>query len=151
MERIPSFSVDHTKLQKGMYISRIDAPDIVTYDIRMKLPNQGDYFSTGGMHTLEHIFATYARNSSVKNHVVYVGPMGCRTGFYLIVKALLHHDAITLVQSAMAFVAGFEGEIPGASEVECGNWQDQNLGEARIVATDMQQVLQGWTPQMLSY
>ncbi|MFV0350790.1 MAG: S-ribosylhomocysteine lyase [Oscillospiraceae bacterium] len=151
MERIPSFSVDHTNLQKGMYISRIDAPDIITYDLRMKRPNKGDYLSTGGMHTLEHIFATYARNGAYKDSVIYVGPMGCRTGFYLITRGLPHTDAIRLVQEAMDFVATFEGDIPGASAPECGNYADQNLPEARAVAADMALVLQGWTEDALAY
>lgn len=149
MERIPSFSVDHTKLGKGMYISRVDAPDIITYDIRMKVPNAGDYFSTGGIHTFEHIFATFARNSQFKEQVVYVGPMGCRTGFYLITRGLPHKDAIALAQQAMAFVADFTGPIPGASAIECGNWQDQNLAEAKTVAADMRQVLNGWGEEKL--
>lgn len=151
MERIPSFSVDHTNLQKGMYISRIDAPDIITYDLRMKRPNKGDYLSTGGMHTLEHIFATYARNGAYKDSVIYVGPMGCRTGFYLITRGLPHTDAIRLVQVAMDFVATFEGDIPGASAPECGNYADQNLSEARAVAADMALVLQGWAEDALAY
>ena len=83
MERIASFCVDHTKLDRGMYLSRQDG-DVLTWDIRMKKPNQGDYLTTGAAHTLEHLFATYARNSAYKDGVIYVGPMGCRTGFYLL-------------------------------------------------------------------
>ena len=82
MERIASFCVDHTRLERGMYLSRQDG-DVLTWDIRMKKPNQGDYLTTAAAHTLEHLFATYARNSAVKDGVIYVGPMGCRTGFYL--------------------------------------------------------------------
>ena len=82
MERIASFCVDHTKLDRGMYLSRQDG-DVLTWDIRMKKPNQGDYLSTAAAHTLEHLFATYARNSAFQDGVIYVGPMGCRTGFYL--------------------------------------------------------------------
>ena len=85
MEKIASFTIDHNKLQKGMYISRIDG-DIVTYDIRMKKPNNNDFLSTGQMHTFEHLFATYARNTEFKDNVIYVGPMGCRTGFYFLVR-----------------------------------------------------------------
>ncbi len=87
MERIASFCVDHTKLGRGMYLSRQDG-DVLTWDIRMKKPNHGDYLSTGAAHTLEHLFATYARNSQYKDGVVYVGPMGCRTGFYLLTRGL---------------------------------------------------------------
>lgn len=151
MERIPSFSVDHTDLQKGMYISRVDAPDIITYDIRMKRPNKGDYLSTGGMHTFEHLFATFARNAPQKEQVIYVGPMGCRTGFYLITRGLPHAEAIALVQQSFAFIAAFEGDIPGASEAECGNYADQNLPEARALAADMAGVLANWTEGDLAY
>lgn len=151
MERIPSFSVDHTKLTKGMYISRIDAPEIITYDIRMKVPNQGDYMDTGSMHTMEHIFATFARNSQWKDSVIYVGPMGCRTGFYLITRNLPHKEAIALVNSALEYISTFSGEIPGASAAECGNWQDQNLDEAKNIAKDMIPILENWTESKLAY
>ena len=87
MERIASFCVDHTKLDRGMYLSRQDG-DVLTWDIRMKKPNHGDYLTTGAAHTLEHLFATYARNSAFKDSVIYVGPMGCRTGFYLLTRGL---------------------------------------------------------------
>ena len=90
MERIASFCVDHTRLERGMYLSRQDG-DVLTWDIRMKKPNQGDYLTTAAAHTLEHLFATYARNSAVKDGVIYVGPMGCRTGFYLLTRGLTHH------------------------------------------------------------
>lgn len=100
MERIASFCVDHTKLDRGMYLSRQDG-DVLTWDIRMKKPNQGDYLTTGAAHTLEHLFATYARNSAVKDGVIYVGPMGCRTGFYLQLK--LGSTAPALLSSAYSF------------------------------------------------
>ena len=151
MERIPSFTVDHTTLQKGMYISRLDPPDTYTYDIRMKLPNQGDYLSTGAMHTFEHLFATYARNSRWKHEVIYVGPMGCRTGFYLITRGLSHPEAIKLVQASMEFIRDFEGDIPGASPVECGNYRDQDLPAAKALAADMATILAHWNEKQLQY
>lgn len=151
MERIASFTVDHLTLQKGMYISRVDCGDIVTYDIRMKRPNNEDYLGTGGLHTFEHLFATHARNSAWKEHVVYVGPMGCRTGFYLITKALPHADALQLVQQSLAFIQGFSGDIPGATAIECGNYLDQDLDEARAVAQDMAAVLQNWDETQMTY
>ncbi len=114
LQRIASFSVDHTRLQKGMYTSRVDG-DVVTYDIRMKRPNQGDYLSCGALHTFEHLFATYARSSCYQDGVLYVGPMGCRTGFYLLVRGLSQQQAIDLVRESFAFIAGFEGDIPGAA------------------------------------
>ena len=113
MQKIASFTVNHDTLEKGMYISRIDG-DIVTYDIRMKKPNGGDYFHMSAAHTLEHLFATYARNSGCAKDVIYVGPMGCRTGFYLLLRdGVAYEDAIQLVKESMAFVRDFEGEIPG--------------------------------------
>ena len=98
MKTIASFTVDHDRLEKGMYVSRIDG-DAVTYDVRMKKPNAGDYLSDGAMHTFEHLFATYARNSQWADSVLYVGPMGCRTGFYLLLRdSVSRSDALRLVQ-----------------------------------------------------
>jgi S-ribosylhomocysteine lyase len=117
MKKIASFTVNHDVLEKGMYISRIDG-DVVTYDVRMKKPNGGDYFQMSAAHTLEHLFATYARNSKFGDKVVYVGPMGCRTGFYLLTRAELSHaQAIELVKESMAFAANFVGEIPGTTKI----------------------------------
>ena len=101
MERIASFCVDHTKLDRGMYLSRQDG-DVLTWDIRMKKPNQGDYLSTAAAHTLEHLFATYARNSAFQDGVIYVGPMGCRTGFYLLTRGLTPAQALELPWSPSA-------------------------------------------------
>ena len=151
MQRIASFCVNHTKLERGMYLSRRDG-DVVTYDIRMKRPNGGDYLAVPAAHTIEHLFATYARNSAVKEQVVYVGPMGCRTGFYLLVRdSLPHEKAIELVRESFAFIAGYEGDIPGASERECGNWREQDLDGARREAAAMLPVLAHWTPADLAY
>ena len=125
MERIASFCVDHTKLDRGMYLSRQDG-DVLTWDIRMKKPNQGDYLSTAAAHTLEHLFATYARNSAFQDGVIYVGPMGCRTGFYLLTRGLTPAQALELTVESFRFMAAFEGAVPGASEVECGNYRDMD-------------------------
>ena len=134
MERIASFCVDHTKLDRGMYLSRQDG-DVLTWDIRMKRPNHGDYLSTGAAHTLEHLFATYARNSAFKDSVIYVGPMGCRTGFYLVVFGeVTSEEILPLVRELFEFVAGFEGDVPGAAPEECGNYLDQNLPMANWLA-----------------
>ena len=124
MERIASFCVDHTTLMPGMYLSRRDGAEgeILTWDIRMKQPNKGSYLSPAAAHTLEHLFATYARNSKYSKGVVYVGPMGCLTGFYLVTTGLTPAEALELTRSAFAWMAEFEGEIPGASAVECGNY-----------------------------
>lgn len=151
MERIASFCVDHTKLDRGMYISRVDG-DVVTYDIRMKKPNQGDYLAVPAAHTIEHLFATYARNSALGNQVVYVGPMGCRTGFYLLVRdSISHEQALQLVRDSFAFIAQFEGAIPGASEVECGNYREQDLAGAKAEALAMLPVLEGWSTEQMQY
>jgi S-ribosylhomocysteine lyase len=151
MKKIASFTVNHDKLQKGMYISRIDG-DVVTYDVRMKLPNGGDYFDMASAHTLEHLFATYARNSQHADDVVYVGPMGCRTGFYMLLRdSVSFADAIALVQESMAFIAQYAGEIPGNTRAECGNYLDHNLAGARALGADMVAVLRDWTVEKLNY
>ena len=150
MERIASFCVDHTRLERGMYISRVDG-DVVTYDIRMKKPNQGDYLANGALHTIEHLFATYARNSVYGPGVIYVGPMGCRTGFYLLTRGLSHADAIRLVQDSFRFMADYAGDIPGASEIECGNYREQDLPGANREARAMLPVLKEWTEERLQY
>ena len=131
MERIASFCVDHTKLDRGMYLSRQDG-DVLTWDIRMKKPNHGDYLTTGAAHTLEHLFATYARNSAFKDSVIYVGPMGCRTGFYLLTR-------------------GLTPAVPGASEVECGNYRDMDLPAAKAEAAAMLPVLEALIGDELHY
>ena len=151
MKRIASFAVNHDKLQKGIYISRIDG-DIVTYDVRCKIPNGGDYLPNGAMHTFEHLFATYARNSEFEDSVIYVGPMGCRTGFYLLLRDdVSHENAIKLTREAFGFTAKFEGEIPGSTKIECGNYLEHDLEGAKAVARDMLSVLENYTPEMMKY
>jgi S-ribosylhomocysteine lyase len=151
MEKIASFQINHDTLKKGMYISRVDG-DIITYDIRMKLPNGGDYFDMSSAHTFEHLFATFARNSKWKEHVIYVGPMGCRTGFYLLLReSVSKKDAICLVQESMEFIAKFQGEIPGSKKEECGNYLAHDLEGARALAIDMRIALENWTEEKLQY
>ncbi len=151
MKKIASFTVDHDTLEKGMYISRIDG-DVVTYDIRMKKPNGGDYLNMSAAHTLEHLFATYARNSALSDGVIYVGPMGCRTGFYFLVRdSISHEQAIELVKASMAFARDFEGEIPGNKKAECGNYLDHDLAGAKAIGKDMYEVLKNWTVIDLNY
>ena len=151
MEKIASFQVNHDTLKKGMYISRIDG-DVVTYDIRMKLPNGGDYLDMDSAHTLEHLFATYARNSLWKDSVIYVGPMGCRTGFYLLLRNTVSlENAIALVKESMAFARDFQGEIPGSKKEECGNYLAHNLAGAKKLGEDMCAVLQKWSVENLHY
>ena len=150
MERIAGFCVDRTKLEPGMYLSRQDG-DVMTWDVRMKKPNAGEYLSTGSAHTIEHLFATYARNSAVSDGVIYVGPMGCRTGFYLLTRGLTDAQALALVLDSYRFVASFEGDIPGASEEECGNYRDMDLEAARRDAAAYVAVLETLTDKDMRY
>ena len=151
MEKIASFTVNHDRLEKGMYVSRKDG-DVITYDIRMKKPNGGDYLGNGELHTFEHLFATYVRNSEYGGQVIYVGPMGCRTGFYLLLRdAVSGPEAIRLVKEAFGFIRDFEGEIPGSRREECGNYREHDLAGARRTAEDMLTVLADWTAEKLTY
>ena len=150
MERIASFCVDHTTLKRGVYLSRQDG-DVNTWDLRMKEPNKGDYLTTGAMHTLEHLFATYARNSQYGQGVIYVGPMGCRTGFYLLTRGLTDAQVLDLIQKSFAFMEAFEGDIPGASERECGNYRDMDLAGAKQEAAAYARVLEGLCPRKMRY
>lgn len=150
MEKIASFQVDHTKFGVGMYISRIDG-DIITYDVRMVKPNGGVYISNPSLHTIEHLFATFARNSSFGKNIIYVGPMGCRTGFYLLTRGMSHEDAISLVRDAYRFIADYTGEIPGCTEIECGNYLEHDLDSARKDVLPLLEKLENYTPEMLDY
>ena len=150
MNKIASLQIDHTKLTCGMYLSRVDG-DVVTYDIRTRRPNMEEVMDTGTAHTVEHIFATLARNSDVSGHVIYFGPMGCRTGFYLLVRDLPHDEAIALVKACFAKIAVWQEAIPGATAVECGNYSDQNLKGARAEAAKMCRILEGWQAESLAY
>lgn len=151
MERIASFTVNHNTLKKGMYVSRIDG-DVITYDIRMKKPNGDDYLSNAAMHTFEHLFATYSRNSAYKDSVIYVGPMGCRTGFYLLMRDKVSvDDTIEMVKEAFDFIACFEGKIPGTDPIECGNYKEHDLSGAKQIAEDMLIVLKDWSKEKTAY
>ena len=150
MERIASFEVDHNKLQRGIYTSRVDG-DIVTYDIRMKLPNSGNYLNNPAMHTIEHIVATFVRNSRYKDRIIYFGPLGCRTGFYLLVRAVEPKEVITMVRDAFEFLRDFEGDVPGVSRIECGNYLEHDLADAKREAEEYLPVLNGYTVEDLKY
>lgn len=151
MEKIASFQVDHTVLQKGMYISRIDG-DIVTYDIRTRRPNVEEVMDNASIHTVEHLFATFVRNSEHKDDIIYFGPMGCRTGFYFLVRNnITHEQAVALTKDAFAFIASYEGEIPGVSAAECGNYRDHSLEGALREARLFLPVIAGWTAEKLNY
>lgn len=151
MKKIASFTVNHDILERGMYLSRVDG-DCVTYDIRMKKPNGGEYLENAAMHTIEHLFATYARNSAVGQQILYVGPMGCRTGFYLLVRDQVSHpQAIELVYEAMKFIAAYEGEIPGTTSIECGNYLEHDLPGAKREAAAMAEILKDWSESKIYY
>ena len=131
LRKIASFTINHDVLTPGMYVSRIDGNDI-TYDLRCKTPNQGDYLEQKALHTLEHLIATYVRSSDRSDEVVYFGPMGCRTGCYIVMFGDMNpEDIADLVAEMCDFIIGFEGEIPGARPEECGNYLDQNLEMAK--------------------
>ena len=153
MKQITSFTINHDKLRRGMYISRIDG-DVITYDIRMQLPNNpaGDYLDDLALHTFEHLFATYVRNTTFSDEIVYVGPMGCRTGFYFLTRDTLSgEDAIRLVQETLRYVLDFTGEIPGSKRQQCGNYLAHDLEGAQEIAREMQLVMADWTPKQLPY
>jgi len=139
MEKIASFTIDHIKLQPGIYVSRKDhvgAETLTTFDLRMTSPNEEPVMNTAEMHTIEHLAATYLRNHPAwKERVIYFGPMGCRTGFYLILAGdLTSRDIVPLMQEMYRFIADFEGEVPGASAKDCGNYLDMNLPMAKFLA-----------------
>ena len=151
LRKIASFTINHDTLVPGLYISRVDG-DCVTYDLRMKYPNAGDYVEQKPLHTIEHLVATYVRSSDWSDNVVYFGPMGCRTGCYLILRdAVSHEQAIQLVKEAFAFAADFEGEIPGAKKIECGNYLEHDLPGAKAEAAAYAAALEGWTEDRLIY
>ena len=132
MEKITSFTIDHIKLQPGLYVSRKDkvgSETLTTFDLRVTKPNDEPVMNTAEMHTIEHLAATYLRNEpDWKDRVIYFGPMGCRTGFYLILAGDLNsRDVLELVKDCFRFVRDFRGEVPGASAKDCGNYLDMNL------------------------
>ena len=152
MERIASFTVDHTKLQPGMYLSRQDGA-VVTYDLRFKRPNTGDLLSNAELHSAEHLFATLLRNSACKDAVLYFGPMGCQTGFYLLVDGsrLDHAGAIALMQEVCRRGADYDGPMPGRSAAECGNYRNLDLALARKLCTEYGAIVEEWTVDKLRY
>jgi len=139
MEKIASFTIDHIKLQPGVYVSRKDKvgdQTITTFDLRMTSPNEEPVMNTAEIHTIEHLGATFLRNDpSFKDRVIYFGPMGCRTGFYLLLAGdLTSRDIVDLMVSMYEFIRDFKGDVPGASAKDCGNYLDMNLGMANYLA-----------------
>ena len=131
LRKIASFSVDHDKITEGIYVSRIDG-DVTTYDMRTRIPNAGDYMDNITMHTVEHLFATYVRSSDIGERVIYFGPMGCQTGFYLLVRDAKNEEILATVKDILAKIIAHDGPVPGASRIECGNYQNLSLEEAKV-------------------
>ena len=157
MEKIPSFTIDHTRLNRGIYVSRRDnvgGDVITTFDIRMKLPNREPVLGQGAIHTIEHLAATYLRNNAEwKDRIIYWGPMGCLTGCYLLVRGnLTSRDVLPLMQETFRFIATFEGEVPGTAPRDCGTYLLHDLPMARHEAAKyLHEVLEQATDDNLSY
>ena len=151
MERIKSFEIDHNLLDPGFYISREDG-DVITYDPRTRKPNMGEYMDNATMHSLEHMFATMVRNSAVSDQVVYFGPMGCQTGFYLLVRdAVKPMEVFELTKKILADILAYEGPVFGASAIECGNYRNLSLDAAKKECEQYLKVLQAQTNMEFSY
>ncbi|MBQ2126297.1 MAG: S-ribosylhomocysteine lyase [Bacteroidaceae bacterium] len=157
MKKIPSFTIDHIRLERGIYVSRQDnvgGEVVTTFDVRMKEPNREPVLSPSAIHTIEHLAATFLRNHPVwADRIIYWGPMGCLTGNYLIVKGdLTSADVLPLVRETFAFVAAYDGEVPGATARDCGNYLLMNLPEARWEARKyLTEVLENISDKNLNY
>ena len=156
MEKIPSFTIDHDRLLPGIYVSRKDKVGngiVTTFDIRMKAPNREPALHQGALHTIEHLAATYLRNDMQwADSIVYWGPMGCLTGNYLLVKGdLQSEDIVTLMTDTFAFIADYEGEIPGTQPSDCGNFLLHDLPMARYEARKYLEILRHIKPENLHY
>ena len=157
MEKIASFTIDHIKLQPGVYVSRVDkigAETVTTFDLRMTSPNEEPVMNTAEMHTIEHLAATFLRNHpDWKDRTIYFGPMGCRTGFYLLLAGeLTSKEIVPLMVEMFTFIRDFTGEVPGASARDCGNYLDMNLPMAKYLAKKyLENVLIGISENRLVY
>lgn len=152
MEKIASFTVDHTVLLPGMYLSRRDG-NVATFDLRFKKPNTGDLLSNAEMHSVEHVIATFLRNSEKKDSVIYFGPMGCQTGFYFLFdeNTLSCAEAVELLKDVFSKAAAFDGPMPGMSEIECGNYRNLDIALAKSCCAFYAGVIAGWTEEKLKY
>ena len=157
MEKIASFTIDHIKLQPGVYVSRKDSvgtETITTFDLRMTSPNEEPVMNTAEVHTIEHLGATFLRNHPEYGpKTIYFGPMGCRTGFYLLLAGdYSSRDILPLITEMYEFIRDFRGEVPGASAKDCGNYLDMNLGMANYLARRyLEEVLCCITPERMTY
>ena len=156
MEKITSFTIDHIRLQPGLYVSRKDrvgSETVTTFDLRLTKPNGEPVMNTAEVHTIEHLAATFLRNEpSWKDRVLYFGPMGCRTGFYLLLAGdLTAPEVLPLVTDCFRFVRDYQGEVPGASAKDCGNYLDMNLPMANYWGRRYVSLLETITPDRLTY
>ena len=156
MEKITSFTIDHIRLQPGLYVSRKDRvgeETITTFDLRVTSPNEEPVMNTAEMHTIEHLAATFLRNHPEwKERVIYFGPMGCRTGFYLLLAGdLTSRDVLPLVTDCFRFIAEFAGDVPGASAMDCGNYLDMNLPMANYLGRKYSNILENIDDSRLVY
>ena len=156
MEKITSFTIDHIRLQPGLYVSRKDAVGseaVTTFDLRLTSPNEEPVMNTAEVHTIEHLAATFLRNDTAwKDRVLYFGPMGCRTGFYLLLSGdLSSQDVLPLVTDCFRFIRDYRGEVPGASPRDCGNYLDMNLSMANYWGRRYTALLENITPDRLTY
>ena len=156
MEKITSFTIDHIKLQPGLYVSRKDkvgVQTVTTFDLRLTSPNEEPVMNTAEMHTIEHLAATFLRNEPAwKEKVLYFGPMGCRTGFYLLLKGDYEsRDVVALVKDCFAFIRDYRDEVPGASAKDCGNYLDMNLPMANYWGKRYAALLENITDDRLDY
>lgn len=148
MEKIKSFTINHDILNEGIYFGGANG-DVDTYDLRITKPNV--YFmDIAAMHSIEHLFATFARDK-YKEHIIYFGPMGCRTGFYLLTRGLDSCQVITLIRETFEFIANFDGELPGSTSIECGNFREHNVSLAKKIAEKYLRIIADYTVDQLSY
>ena len=150
MNRFKSFTINHNLLMPGFYISREDG-DVITYDLRTRKPNAGDYMDNATMHSLEHMFATYIRNSEMGNEVVYFGPMGCQTGFYLLGRDVEPKKVFQITKEVLSQIIAHEGEVFGASAAECGHYENLDLEIAKEECRTYLAVLEKQTNMEISY
>jgi len=150
MDRIKSFQINHNILEPGFYISREDG-DIITYDLRTRKPNAGDYMSNSAMHSVEHMFATCIRNSKITDKVVYFGPMGCQTGFYLVVRQVEPKEVFDVTKQVLEQILDYDGPVFGASAIECGHYENLSLDEAKAECRKYFDVINNQTNMEFTY
>lgn len=130
MKRITSFDVNHNVLKEGIYVSRVDG-DVTTFDLRTRVPNKGDYMDNATMHSVEHMMATFLRNSPFSENIIYFGPMGCQTGFYLLTRGLSNEEVLSLVKECLEKTVDHDGDVFGKSAIECGNYMNLDIDAAK--------------------